>query len=214
MKSAIFAAAAAFLIIPQVQAAEAWINEIHYDNLGADVGEFIEVAGRAGTDLNGWELVLYNGSRGTPYTSRTLDGVLEGDGVSPFGALAFGFDSLQNGSPDGVALIDSLGSVVEFLSYEGHFVATSGPAEGLHSLDIGVAETVDTPVGYSLQLTGDAAGRDAFFWAGALPASPGLLNDGQSLSAVPLPAALPLFAGAVAGLGLVARRRREVPVAG
>ncbi len=31
-----------------------FINEIHYDNTGADTGEAIEVAGPAGTDLTGW----------------------------------------------------------------------------------------------------------------------------------------------------------------
>ena len=31
----------------------AWINEFHYDNAGADTGEFIEIAGAAGIDLSG-----------------------------------------------------------------------------------------------------------------------------------------------------------------
>ena len=33
--------------------AAVWVNEIHYDNAGADQNEFIEVAGPAGTDLAG-----------------------------------------------------------------------------------------------------------------------------------------------------------------
>src|SRR5262245_8983842 len=39
-----------------------FINEIHYDNVGTDTGEFIEIAGPAGTDLAGWRLVRYNGA--------------------------------------------------------------------------------------------------------------------------------------------------------
>ena len=39
-----------------------FINEFHYDNIGADTGEFIEIAGTAGTDLTGWSLIRYNGS--------------------------------------------------------------------------------------------------------------------------------------------------------
>jgi hypothetical protein len=35
-----------------------FINEIHYDNAGADVGEFVEIAGPAGTNLAGWRLML------------------------------------------------------------------------------------------------------------------------------------------------------------
>ena len=37
-----------------------FINEFHYDNAGADVGEFIEIVTLAGTDLTGWSIVLYN----------------------------------------------------------------------------------------------------------------------------------------------------------
>ena len=36
-------------------------SEIHYDNVGTDVQEAIEVSGPAGTDLTGWTVVLYNG---------------------------------------------------------------------------------------------------------------------------------------------------------
>ena len=43
-------------------AAEVFVNELHYDNAGTDTGEFVELAGPAGTDLTGWSLVLYNGS--------------------------------------------------------------------------------------------------------------------------------------------------------
>ncbi len=39
-----------------------FINEIHYDNTGTDTGEFVEIAGPAGTDLSGWRLVFYNGA--------------------------------------------------------------------------------------------------------------------------------------------------------
>ena len=39
-----------------------FINEIHYDNAGTDMGEAIEVAGPAGEGLSGWSIVLYNGT--------------------------------------------------------------------------------------------------------------------------------------------------------
>jgi hypothetical protein len=69
---------------------------------------------------------------------------------------------IQNGQvdtttePDGIALVDSNGAVVEFLSYEGSFTATGGPANGQTSVDIGVSESTDTtPAGHSLQRTGE-----------------------------------------------------------
>jgi endonuclease I len=49
-----------------------WINEIHYDNSGADANEGFEIAGRAGTDLSGWRLLAYNGNGGTLYGDMTL----------------------------------------------------------------------------------------------------------------------------------------------
>ena len=41
-----------------------WINEIHYDNNGADVNEFVEVAGTAGLNLSDYQIILYNGNGG------------------------------------------------------------------------------------------------------------------------------------------------------
>ncbi len=46
------------IAIAQVAVADVFINEFHYDNSGGDVGEAIEVAGNAGTDLSGWSVVF------------------------------------------------------------------------------------------------------------------------------------------------------------
>ncbi|MFZ3582819.1 Ig-like domain-containing protein [Loktanella sp. DJP18] len=110
--------------------ATAYINEIHYDNAGGDVGEFIEVAGPVGTDLAGWSLVLYNGNDGSVYGTSPLSGILTGDGALGFATVSYPANGLQNGSPDGVALVNASGTVVEFLSYEGTLTATAGPAAG------------------------------------------------------------------------------------
>ncbi|MBB4738718.1 5'-nucleotidase [Actinoplanes octamycinicus] len=126
-----------------------FISEIHYDNAGADSGEAIEVQAPAGTDLSGWQIVLYNGTGGATYgTPATLSGAVPAAGVV---VQTYPTDGLQNGAPDGVALVKPDGTVAEFLSYEGSFAATSGPAAGRTSTDIGVAETTSTPVGSSLQ---------------------------------------------------------------
>ena len=85
------------------------ISEIHYDNAGADAGEAIEVVGPAGVDLAGWSLVLYNGSGGTVYDTIALSGSLPDEGGTGFGAAAFPFAGIQNGDPDGVALVEPLG---------------------------------------------------------------------------------------------------------
>ncbi len=161
-----------------------FINEIHYDNNSTDAGEAIELAGTAGMDLSGWSLVLYNGFDGTVYRTEALSGLIPDQGDS-FGALAFNFpvNGIQNGdsAPDGIALVDDTGAVVQFISYEGSFTAAEGPAAGLTSTDIGVFESGVAATGNSLQLTGP--GPD-FSWATEAAATFGSVNTGQSFAAV------------------------------
>jgi hypothetical protein len=141
-----------------------FINEIHYDNAGTDVGEAIEIAGPAGTDLTGWSLVLYNGNGGAPYGTISLTGVIPNQ-QGGFGTLYYSDGSIQNGAPDGIALVDSGGTLIQFLSYEGTFTAVGGPADGMTSIDIGVSESSSTPVGFSLQLAGTGSTYKNFVWS-------------------------------------------------
>lgn len=155
-------------------ATSVFISEFHYDNTGTDVGEFIEIAGPAGTDLTGWSIVLYNGNGGTVYNTVALGGTIA-DQSNGQGTVVVDFPSngIQNGAPDGLALVDAAGNVVEFLSYEGSFTAVGGAADGLTSVDIGVAETGDTPVGQSLQrIDGE--------WTGPLAATKGAVNSADN----------------------------------
>jgi 5'-nucleotidase len=125
-----------------------FLSEIHYDNVGTDTGEALEVEAPVGFDLTGWQLALYNGNGGAVYNTRTLSGTVPTAGVV---VATYPTDGLQNGSPDGVALVRPDGTVAEFLTYEGPLTATGGPANGTAATDIGVAETTSTPVGDSLQ---------------------------------------------------------------
>ena len=145
-------------------ASVAFISEIHYDNAGTDSGEAIAISGQAGLDLSGWSLVLYNGnpSQLTSYNTKSLSGVIDNEGASGWGELAFTYPSngIQNGGsgaagePDGIALVDNTGVVRQFISYEGAFTAVNGPAVGLTSVNIGTFEPTDAPVGSSVQLVG------------------------------------------------------------
>jgi methionine-rich copper-binding protein CopC len=165
--------------------AAVFINEIHYDNLDTDTGEFIEIAGPAGTDVNGWTLVLYNGSNNGTYTpTQTLSGTIPNEGGTGFGTIAVFYPSngLQNGAPDGMALVDNLGNVVEFLSYEGTITASGGPADGMTSIDIGVSQTNSTPIGETLQRIGTGTVSTDFTWTGPVDDSPGAINAGQTFN--------------------------------
>ncbi len=164
---------------------DVWINEFHYDNDGSDAGEFFEVAGTAGTSLGGWSVVGYNGNGGTAYNTVALSGTLA-DLSGGYGVLSFAMAGMQNGSPDGLALVDDGGSVVMFISYEGSFTANDGPAAGLTSTDIGISEPTTTPLGYSLQLTGDGTSYADFSWTGPIAATDGAVNTGQTFGGVVL----------------------------
>lgn len=171
-------------MVPTTHAATpVFINEIHYDNVSTDTGEAIEIAGPAGTDLNGWRIVLYNGNGSASYDTRSLSGTISDSGNGyGFHTETWGTNGIQNGSPDGIALVDNSSTVVQFLSYEGSFTASGGAADGLTSTDIGVSETNSTPVGFSLQLTGTGTLDDDFTWQSPATSSFDTINSGQTFA--------------------------------
>jgi hypothetical protein len=98
------------------------VNEIDYDQVGADSGGFVEIANTAGTDaaLDGIALVLVNGGDGTEYDRVALTG-----SVAAGGYMTLDIDA-QNGAPDGVALVDTAsGTLLDALSYEGEIHAAT-----------------------------------------------------------------------------------------
>ena len=159
-----------------------FINELHYDNAGTDTGEGVEIAGAAGLDLTGYRLDFYNGNGGSVYMSESLSGVLPDLSGNGFGAIWFGVSGVQNGAPDGLALVGPDGAILEALSYEGTLTIA-----GMTSQDIGVEETNSTPVGLSLGLIGSGRESLDFMWAAELAASPGALNPGQMATGDAIP---------------------------
>ena len=164
-----------------------WINEFHYDNDGVDEGEFVELAGPAGMDVTGWSLLLFNGFNDTAYNTVALTGTLTDSG-SNFGFLVIDFptNGIQNGAPDGMALIDSTGECIELLSYEGRLSPISGPCSEFLAIDIGVAEITttsggSTAIGSSLQRVGTGSVGPDFEWSGPSPNTKALINTGQVL---------------------------------
>lgn len=203
MKHAFLGMIAAALFGTSAQAQVIWVNELHYDNAGADTGEFIEIAAPSSfTALSTVTLTLYNGAGGGSYgTTHTLDTFTVGgtSGGYTFYSFAFSSGGIQNGSPDGFA-VDQSGAVLQFLSYEGTFTATNGPAIGLTSADIGVVESdPGTAAGASLGLTGTGSTYSDFTWTTFGANTAGQINAGQTLTPVPEPREY----AAMAGLGLL-----------
>lgn len=169
--------------VPALAQTPVFINEIHYDNTGTDAGEAIEVAGPAGTDLTGWSIVLYNGTGGAVYDTDVLSGTIPDLGGG-FGVVVLNYavNGIQNGAPDGIALVNASSTVVQFLSYEGTFTAVGGPANGIVSTDIGVSENGTEPLGQSLRLSGTGTTYEDFTWNSPAAASFGAFNTGQNFS--------------------------------
>ena len=155
-----------------------WINEIHYDNVSTDVDEGVEIAGPSGIDLTGYTLVTYEGTGGTVLDTLPLSGTLP-DQQGGFGVLYFPAPGLPNTGPIGLALVDDLGEVQEFLAYEGSFTAATGPAASLPATDIGVVESNTTQPGTSMQRVGSGSQGTDFTWLTGIPATEGTANTGQ-----------------------------------
>ncbi len=164
------------------RAQNAWINEFHYDNTGADTGEFIEVVLQdAGSfTLSDFTVTRYDGDALTSDGSHNLSTFTEGVTVGGFTVYSRAISGIENGK-EGIAL-DFQGVLLEFLCYEGTFTASGGPADGVTCTDVGVSESGSTPVGTSLQRTGTGATGSDFVWVGPQAESPGDVNSGQTLA--------------------------------
>jgi hypothetical protein len=162
----------------------AWINEIHYDNSGTDVGEAIEIVvetdGFLNFDIQKLSIELYNGSDFKKYNTYSLPQGTVGNPFTSFSIFVMEILDIQNGDPDGIALVYE-GYLIQFISYEGSFEAADGSAQGVTSTDIGVTESGATPEGYSLQLSGVGDRYQLFTWSEASPETFGKPNEGQNL---------------------------------
>lgn len=96
------------------------INEVDYDQVGTDADGFVEIhnADEAAADLSNVDLVAVNGGDSAEYAREQLTGTLAAGGH-----LAIAIE-LQNGAPDGLALIEGA-TLLDALSYEGAITAAT-----------------------------------------------------------------------------------------
>ncbi len=175
------------------QVPDVWINEFHYDNSSTDYHEGVEIAGLAGTNISGYLISFYNGSDSSVYKTYTIpiSSYIFNNG-SGLGALWFDIPRLQNG-PDGIALSRETGELIQFISYEGSFMAKDGPAIDSISEDVLVREGAATDSSFSIQLTGEGTSYKDFLWQADLPRTHGKANTNQQLGPIPDTLA-PMFA--------------------
>lgn len=182
-----------------VAPADVFVNEFHYDDLGTDGNEFIEIAvapGFTGTPAD-VDVIRYNGdlvSAAVTYGSvLNLATFVAGDLAAGYKlySITLPVDGIQNGDRDGFAIVDKRnGQVLQLISYEGTFIAAAGtPAAGMTSVSAGVSESnLSTAENSSLGLTGSGGVPGAFTWAASSGTNTkGSVNAGQTFVVPTLP---------------------------
>jgi len=223
VRNRFFACVALLALSPSMTVAGVFINEIDYDNVGTDASEWIELVGNAGISLNNYELAFYNGNDAALYATFDLAGAnftfadeTNGWGFFVIGIVhsAFGVSAdytplgwttnvIQNGAPDAVQLrLKSPVTNIHLIEYEGDNLSI--PADQNTPLGDN-----NNDVGTTLYLTGSGNDFSDFTFAVNMNAgTPGLLNAGQTLVAIPEASAF-LLGGLVCGvLGLAISWRR------
>lgn len=195
MHKSFIPAATAALALAAATAGAALINEVDYDQPSTDTAEFLELLLAPGEDINNFTIDLYNGSNSTLYRTLTSADFTAGESAGGYRVYTTGVlpsNAIQNGSPDGIALLEN-GSVVQAIGYEGSFTAGDITFE-----DIGVAD-----LAAGTETVGLVGAPGNFTYAVLDAPTSGLLNPGQ---AIPEPGTAGLLG--LAGAGLLARRRR------
>ena len=121
------------------------INEVDYDNISTDSAEFVELYNASGMilPLAGLKVVLVNGATNASYQTIDLGAagqlaigqylIIAGSGVTVQNSAKkvnplWTQDQVQNGAPDGIAIIDDVRHVIiDALSYEGDVTAAMLP---------------------------------------------------------------------------------------
>ncbi|MCB1583930.1 MAG: lamin tail domain-containing protein [Marinicella sp.] len=181
-------------IVPPVAAALV-INEVDYDQPGVDTTEFVEIYNptQNSVDLSQYAIVLINGNDSTEYDRVTLSGTLGSNEFAVVGASGLAVpqgviyienafaSGIQNGGPDGVALIDNINNtLVDSLSYEGAINAAiiTGFVAPVDLVEGTATTAIDTGDGSIVRLPdGTDSGDDDIDFTFSTVVTPGSTNN-------------------------------------
>lgn len=174
------------------------INEVDYDQSGTDSISFIEIFNPSCNivSLNALAVVLVNGNDNTEYSRFNLSTagasltagqylVIRNSTVTiSAGALSMNAsgDFIQNGAPDGIALIDtSTNAVIDALSYEGSITTATitgfaGPVSLVEGSAFSSPDTNDDLNSLSRRPNGTDTDNAATDWALITSITPGAAN--------------------------------------
>lgn len=179
------------------RAARLVINEVDYDQAGADTAEFIEIYNPGPTvDLTNIGIHLVNGSTNASYAYEALNAasndtlahgeylVLGSQSVIdqlPNGVAGITLSStLQNGPPDGLVLVNSATEVIyDALSYEGEITtADIGFTNAVNLVEGNATSAQDTGDGSLIRSPNGQDTDDAMTdWQFSTQMTPGFSND-------------------------------------
>ncbi len=174
------------------------INEVDYDNPGADVAEFVELknTGAAAFDIGGFKLELVNGNLGgaAVYTTITLPSfTLAAGGYYVVGnnatipninlVIAPATFAPQNGSPDAVGLRDPSNTLIDAVSYEGNTGAPYTEGTGLATID---SDDATDGIGISRFPDGSDTQDNSIDWSRRC-LSPGAANNSSQINCICTP---------------------------
>jgi hypothetical protein len=149
-----------------------------------DEGEFVEVVVVTNSSKLGG-LVLYDGTTGAAYKNLTVKEAVssspaanDATATAPSSSVTYLVwnvaNILDDNGPNGIALHDVAGVVLEFISYGGgSFMAIDSVAKGLASKDITKRQSDDGSKFQSLQRIGTVGGGDRWVLA---PSTRGAVN--------------------------------------
>ena len=218
---------------------QVWINEISYQMTGADNDDFIEIVAPVNTDMSTYGILLANGNGNVSYNYVQLSGTVSntnsnngfgffilltnqsGDVVVPVSVTSqsSGFGSIQNGSPDGVLLLNhTTAATIHGIWYAESSTAPteitrngtgSPPGTGPYSMiDVDVTSLGDlgnTASKGSISMSGTG---NSGTWEVTLSGTPGDLNTNQSN----LPVELSSFSAVIVNSGIKLNWRTETEV--
>jgi hypothetical protein len=135
-----------------------FINEIRSKTSGSSTACGVEIAGKAGTDLSGWQIQIFNTAGQQEGSTATINGAISTSEVLWQSTPATSFAA--------VALLDNTGKLVQFLSMGSTVTAQNGAAavQGQAAVDIGVSLTSTSADSDSLQLKGSGGCYKDFQW--------------------------------------------------
>lgn len=160
-----------------------FINEINISDNVARGSNTLEIAGRAGSDLRGYIVVIYNVIKGRVMKKISLTGVIP-DQSNNWGVLSFSVQAILLSDDVAVALVDRNERVIDFLSYRLSFTPSRGAAAGLTTTDIAKVSG-DLRLKRSAQRVGFGNQSSHFSWALSNYPSFGNINSGQGFFDTP-----------------------------